>query len=499
EVSSVETASHMVVDARVENEGNGWAGSGANPWHLDKNTESILFLTNESDKPCPIGFEVTANGVHYYLTNLKLNPHETRAIDIRALRDAQKPDFKGNKIPSGATDGSVNWIRLDDVPVMGRLMVISRHGGLASSYDCNPSNCPADTVSLELLPNPVDLVPGGGSQLTIECEMKSCNGSPYYESWPASSCTWTSGNTSVASVDSSGWATGVNYGTDSIGAFGPGTTCNCAYHCSETHPAVSGTTPVNVTNVQVTSVNLASDQVSASLNASSGTVSTLTVTWNGPSGNNDIASASEGPGTYTFNPALKGLVAGQYSGVTATWDGATATYTDKFYVLGSYSQSQYNTPSESTCTGGSGTAYLTTGPPSCPWSVVSLITGFISQAWENGSGATEHYGLIQEYLAACSPPSGASDNDFREVSSIQPACGSYVSGTTVAWPSSMNTHLACADQILIVGLGSGTGTVKEVTDKCPVCAATQLDNYTTSSACSGIAGLGTFPTIRINR
>ena len=50
QVASVDTRQDLVVDARVANEGNGWTGSGANPWHLDENTESILFLTNASDQ-----------------------------------------------------------------------------------------------------------------------------------------------------------------------------------------------------------------------------------------------------------------------------------------------------------------------------------------------------------------------------------------------------------------------------------------------------------------
>ena len=117
----------------VQNEGNGWAGSGANPWHLDDDTESILFLTNESDQPVRIGFAVTASASPtYYLTSLKLNPHETRAIDLRKLRDAQKPDFMQNTIPAAATDGSVTWLRADNVPVMGRLMLIHRQQGMAS-------------------------------------------------------------------------------------------------------------------------------------------------------------------------------------------------------------------------------------------------------------------------------------------------------------------------------------------------------------------------------
>ena len=52
-----------------------------------------------------VGFRVDVQGNSYFLTKLRLNPHETRTIDIRKLRDAQKPDFKGNLIPASAGDG----------------------------------------------------------------------------------------------------------------------------------------------------------------------------------------------------------------------------------------------------------------------------------------------------------------------------------------------------------------------------------------------------------
>jgi hypothetical protein len=118
---------NLVVDSIVQNEGNGWAGSGANPWHLDNDTESILFLTNESNQPARIGFQITASGsAPYYLTKLRLNPHETRAIDIRKLRDAQQPDLNKKTVAPAATDGSVIWVRIDNLPVMGRLTLIHR-------------------------------------------------------------------------------------------------------------------------------------------------------------------------------------------------------------------------------------------------------------------------------------------------------------------------------------------------------------------------------------
>jgi hypothetical protein len=158
EVSGLESKGDLVIDSRLSNERDGWAGSGGHPWHLDEETESIMFLTNMGDKPARIGFDVVAEGRHYYLTRLKLQPHETQAIDLRKLRDAQKADFKGNKIPAAAADGSVVWSRLDHVPVMGRLLILQRHKGLSSNYDCHICDCPSDYVDLELDPASMTLL-----------------------------------------------------------------------------------------------------------------------------------------------------------------------------------------------------------------------------------------------------------------------------------------------------------------------------------------------------
>jgi hypothetical protein len=49
---------------------------------------------------------IRSAGVRYYLTSLSLAPHETRAIDLRSLRDAQVADFKKHKIPASAADVS---------------------------------------------------------------------------------------------------------------------------------------------------------------------------------------------------------------------------------------------------------------------------------------------------------------------------------------------------------------------------------------------------------
>ncbi len=190
-----------MIDSRLANEGDGWAGSGANPWHLDDETESILFLSNMGDKDARIGFHVQANGVHYYLTKLKLSPHETRAVDLRKLRDAQKPDFRKNTIPAKATDGSVLWIRLDDVPVMGRLVVVQRHKGMASNYDCNVCKCPANYTGLSVSPASFALLPGQTMQCACRATYTDCNNNIYTHD-ETSSASWSSSNTAVATMDS---------------------------------------------------------------------------------------------------------------------------------------------------------------------------------------------------------------------------------------------------------------------------------------------------------
>jgi hypothetical protein len=218
QVSSVESNGNLVVDSRVQNEGNGWAGSGANPWHLDSDTESILFLTNESAQPARIGFKVTANGSPtYYLTSLKLNPHETRAIDLRKLRDAQKPDFMKNTIPAAASDGSVTWLRIDNVPVMGRLMLIHRQQGMASNYDCCTCGCPLSYMPGlgYVSPATSNLLVQGTVGLILYGGYWNCNDDPFYYDVNGSA-TWSSQYPTIASVNSSGTVTGQSGGTTSI-------------------------------------------------------------------------------------------------------------------------------------------------------------------------------------------------------------------------------------------------------------------------------------------
>jgi hypothetical protein len=201
EVSSIESKGDLVVDSRLANEGDGWAGSGGHPWHLDEETESILFLTNMGEKEVPIGFQVQADGLHYYLTDLRLHPRETRAIDLRKLRDKQEADFRGHTIPSTATDGSVLWIRLEDVPVMGRLVVLQRNKGIASNYDCEVCQCPANlTYSLSISPSSAAIYPTNTQQFAATAWSVDCN-QIYWPSTVTNYAHWFTYHPSIATVN----------------------------------------------------------------------------------------------------------------------------------------------------------------------------------------------------------------------------------------------------------------------------------------------------------
>jgi hypothetical protein len=232
----------------------------------------------------------------------------------------------------------------------------------------------------------------------------------------------------------------------------------------------------------------------------------LTVT--GPSATQvvDTGVAPQGPGTYSHNFGLASIPVGQYTTVTATWTVGGAPYSGtasvSFNAMGTYRHSQYNTPNESSCTGPQAAAYRTSA--SCDFTATTLRSDFIDQSWLNGSGITISFGPEQNE-AWCllpghgNPPADASGRSFRPTGSILGSCGLAVGNDTVA-KGDDETLLTCGDQILIVGLGAGTGTVKTVTDRCAQCTGqNQLDNYTTLSACvpRAILDLGYFRTIRL--
>ena len=196
-----------------------------------------------------------------------------------------------------------------------------------------------------------------------------------------------------------------------------------------------------------------------------------------------VSSTTTFGGTRTFSFNVNSLPKGKYTGVRATWTVGSATPNNtkaySFQVLGDYTHSQYNTPTESGCSGSSESAYVIQTP--CTFVDTTFKSDFRSQVALNGTGISIHHGTIGREFhcvkAEHNPPEGANGYTFRTGHTVAGSCGS-VSNSTVAIPRG-HQHLSCDDSIYIVGVG-----VKTVTDLCPRCGSEQIDNYTTRSACS---------------
>ena len=221
EVASIDQRGEVAVSGYAENAGNNFAGSGAHAWHLDSQTESILYLSNLGEQECPIGMRVQAKGVPYYVTDVRLKAHETRQISLRQLRDAQKADFKGHKISADATDGTVLWTRLKNLPVTGQLDVVS-NGELVTPELSSGCCCPANYQGLSITPAYPYMQAGTQLQLTATLATMDCNGVYNYFDW-TDGVLWTSSATTVATVNNStapGLVTAVAGGTSNIVANG---------------------------------------------------------------------------------------------------------------------------------------------------------------------------------------------------------------------------------------------------------------------------------------
>ena len=217
EVASIEQRGGLAVSSYVENAGNNFAGSGAHAWHLDAQTESILYLSNLGNQECPIGLRVEANGAPYYVTDVRLKAHETRAISLRQLRDAQKTDFQGHKVPADATDGSVLWARLKNLPVTGTLDVVT-NGELVTPEPSISCCCPANYQGLSVTPQGSTMLVGAQLQFKATLATMDCNGLYYYFDW-TDGVLWSSSATTVATVNNStspGLVTAVGVGTTSV-------------------------------------------------------------------------------------------------------------------------------------------------------------------------------------------------------------------------------------------------------------------------------------------
>jgi hypothetical protein len=225
--------------------------------------------------------------------------------------------------------------------------------------------------------------------------------------------------------------------------------------------------------------------------------------------NHEIRHATRLGGTLSETFDIPSLPQGLFTSIEATWIVGSRSVSNalayRMKVHDNVRHSVYNTPNESECTAsGSSPVYLTDN--GCNFVQGTLNTQFKNQVDLNGSGVSNAHGALQVEafcLSHANAPPDAAGRSYRRVTTITPACGTFVSDATVAsYGANSGGPLPCSEEMYIYSAASPV--TKEVTDNCPACGPVtdfvrQLDNYTTRPACqpSAFTDLGTFKTIQV--
>jgi IPT/TIG domain len=216
---------------------------GIYPWNLEGESSAVVYLQNVSDTPHEYTLQIVFDGGAYVLGVKNLEARQVIAYDIRELRDLQIPDAVGRTIPQKITSGKVHWsIRgTADRSLIARIEQLDSVKGLSMTSACGAC-CPNSFDSIYMSPGAVAGFPGDTTQFTLTLQEVNCFGT-LLPPTPVSGGFWSSSNTSVAIVNSSGFATAVGPGSALIQNFSTGTVyTNCCGECGNDEYCCDGET-----------------------------------------------------------------------------------------------------------------------------------------------------------------------------------------------------------------------------------------------------------------
>lgn len=193
--------------------------SGSYPWRLDEGYTTVVHLKNTIDKEVYALVQVRYEGGSYNIERIQIARYQTVAIDIKQLRHGQQKDIRGEVMPQEVQSGQVVWFEEEVGSLIGRAEVTNIQGAVASSFSCGGScPCPPNYYSASITPSSSLGPVGGTAQFTSSEQRRDCLGAYYGPYNRTSDSTWTSSNTSVATVSSQGLLSCLNPGSAGITA-----------------------------------------------------------------------------------------------------------------------------------------------------------------------------------------------------------------------------------------------------------------------------------------
>lgn len=308
------------------------SSTGSYPYSLDGNSKAVVYLQNVANTARKYTVQIDYEGGSYVLGVKHLQAKEVIAYDIRKIRDEQTPDIYGNTIPLYVTGGKAYWSLngKGDRDIIGRIEQADVVSGLSSTSACGRC-CMNSTIEVRLTPYAVIGFIGDTNPFTAVEYDRDCYGNDLYPFATEYNVTFSSSDTSVATINSSGVATGVGVGSTTISALVEAFTyTNCTaedagdeYCCDENNapmncdascdirPPIVTIDPINSIEVNTTKTTI----VHVSKNGSS---NTLIVSLAAPQGQPQRATFEDGSTTKTisggngdFSYTIKGVLASE--------------------------------------------------------------------------------------------------------------------------------------------------------------------------------------------
>jgi hypothetical protein len=201
--------------------------TGGYPWRIEETSTTKAYIKNITDQEEDyVAFLLWQNGGEYMIGLKAIKPHQSIEIDVKKLRDDQTPDKQGRVIPLNITNGQLQWVlrRKDTLPdddvrtslgLIGRSEQIDFVKNVSSSYACQ--NCCFSSFSFgSTLPASGEYEVGDVVQFRSIETGETCYGDQFEYDRPTDN--WTTTDSSIATVSSTGLATVTGVGNVDIAA-----------------------------------------------------------------------------------------------------------------------------------------------------------------------------------------------------------------------------------------------------------------------------------------
>ncbi len=193
----------------------GMSSTGGYPWFINGSSSTVTLIKNVTKDSQQFHLDIVYPGGRWG-SNLKtIGAGQTMAFDVRKIRDTQEKGSEGNTIPPDVTAGHIAWSVRGNVnrTLIGRAQTIDIANALSSTYECQ-CQCPSSFGESRLIPISLIGFVGDTAFLSPQERDVNCFGQPgsWYNVGPYG-VTFSSENSSVATINSSGQTTAAAVGS----------------------------------------------------------------------------------------------------------------------------------------------------------------------------------------------------------------------------------------------------------------------------------------------